>query len=216
METRKYSNETKNKLHFEFLKSEQEVNTTIKKIYSIRGVNQEVNSSKKIDTKAKSLSALPFITPRQLSYPFHIDEKKTTVQPVVQVKSTTTLSNQVDNADLPKINKYIVNTDTSNLDQNNWKRFFSRRKNIKASSMTVADADADKTVETINLPNEISDENEQDLQNEQNEQNDTNEDKNISFLPPSSAISSSNQKDKNKFKIKFRKPRNLQKLYRLL
>jgi len=214
METRKYSIETKNKLHFEFLKSEQEVNTTIKKIYSIRGVNQEVNSSKKIDTKAKSLSALPFITPRQLSYPFHIDEKKTTVQPVVQVKSTTTLSNQVDNADLPKINKYIVNTDTSNLDQNNWKRFFSRRKNIKASSMTVADAD--KTVETINLPNEISDENEQDLQNEQNEQNDTNEDKNISFLPPSSAISSSNQKDKNKFKIKFRKPRNLQKLYRLL
>jgi len=213
METRKYSIETKNKLHFEFLKSEQEVNTTIKKIYSIRGVNQ-VNSSKKIDTKAKSLSALPFITPRQLSYPFHIDEKKTTVQPVVQVKSTTTLSNQVDNADLPKINKYIVNTDTSNLDENNWKRFFSRRKNIKASSMTVADAD--KIVETINLPNEISDENEQDLQNEQNEQNDTNEDKNISFLTPSSAISSSNQKDKNKFKIKFRKPRNLQKLYRLL
>jgi hypothetical protein len=211
METRKYSIETKNKLHFEFLKSEQEVNTTIKKIYSIRGVNQETNSNKKTDTKAKSLSALPFITPRQLSYPFHIDEKKSTIQPVVQVKSTTTLSNQVDNADLPKINKYIVKTDTSNLDENNWKRFFSRRKNIKASSMTVEEID--KNFENTNIENKISDDNEQNFQDEQNE---TNEDKNINFLPPSSAISSSNQKDKNKFKIKFRKPRNLQKLYRLL
>ena len=209
MDTKKYPIEPKNKLHFEFLKSEQEANTTIKRIYSIRGVNEEhskINLKKKLEPKKKSLSALPFITPKQLDNFFHVNENKSTVQQVAQVKSTTILNNQAENLDLPKINKYIITTDTSNLDEKNWKRFFnSRNKNKQTSSATVEESE--KTLENIN-----SSEIEQDSQNLEKD----DEDKNIKFQLSSSIVSPSNQKAKDKFKIKMRKPRNVQKLYRLL
>ena len=71
METRKYSIETKSssKLHFDFLKTEQEANTMIKRVYSIRGVNGEKNGihlKKEVEQSRKKLSALPFVTPKQL------------------------------------------------------------------------------------------------------------------------------------------------------
>ena len=221
METKKYSIETKSssKLHFDFLKTEQEANTTIKRVYSIRGSNGEKNGiylKKEVEPSRKKLSALPFVTPKQLDTFFHVNENNSTVQ-VAQTKSAAISGNQEENFDLPKINKYIVKTDTSNLDEKNWKRFFGSKnlqKNKQAVSALVVEENQ-KSLEDINnnsIAEEIVIQN--DFQNKE-EKDDKNS--NSILSSPSSIIKPlNNPVNKNKFKFTVRKPRNVQKLYRLV
>jgi hypothetical protein len=220
METKKYQTETKSgsKLDFDFLKTEQEANTMIKRVYSIRGGNGEKNSNylkKEVEPSKKKLSALPFVTPKQLDTFFHVNENNSTVQ-VAQTKSAAISGNQEENFDLPKINKYLVKTDTSNLDEKNWKRFFGS-KNLQKKKQALSALVVEEHQKSLENINNDSIEEEKVIQNDfQNEEKDDKNSDSILSSPSSIIKPLNNPVNKNKFKFTVRKPRNIQKLYRLL